>query len=300
VGSVNVDLQARAERWPGPGETLPVRDFLLVGGGKAANVAVLARRLGADAALAARVGDDPLAEIALGPLRDAGVDLGGVRAAEGCHTGVSMITVRDDGEKTILLADNANGRWERERLDDLRGVIEKAPRGSVLTVDLEVPSFVVSTALDAAASRGLVRVLDPSPGDRVTDELLERAEWVTPNPGEAARILDHGVEDVDDAFEAAAELCRRGARYAVVKMGAEGSVLVGDGVREHVPAIEVEPVDTTGAGDAFAGALSVALLEGRRPVEAVRFAVVVSALAVTGYGSQQAYPARRDVDARLG
>ncbi len=148
VGSINMDVQVRTDRWPDEGETLLARDFLMTGGGKAANVAFLARRPGRSARLFGHVGHDVLADEALRSLEDAGVDLGGVRRVEGSATALSMIVVRPDGEKTIILAPNANDA------DGVAEAIGSAPAGSVLVVDLEVPEDVVRRASGSSASGG--------------------------------------------------------------------------------------------------------------------------------------------------
>jgi ribokinase len=299
LGSANVDLQVRAERWPGPSETLPVTDFLMVGGGKAANTAYLGRKLGAPTVLLARVGDDPLADEALRPLAAVGVELQHARRVPGAATGVAMIAVRPDGQKTILLAENANDRWEAGAVAHVERVLVAAAPGSVLVLDLEISPDVVWGALRAARARGLRVVLDPSPADRYEARYGEFVEFLTPNAGEAERLSGSPVRDLDEAFQAARALCDQGVDQVLVKMGAAGCALVSEEGERHFPAPAVEPVDTTGAGDAFAGALAFALWEGKSPAEAVRFAVATSALATTQYGSQAAYPDRAAIDALL-
>lgn len=256
VGSINMDVQVRTDRWPDPGETLLARDFLMTGGGKAANVAFLARRLGRPARLFGHVGDDVLADQALRSLERAGVDLAGVTRVEGVATALSMIVVRPDGEKAIILAPNANDAWNDDDADAVAAAIGNAPQGSVLVVDLEVPEDVVRRAVEAArrAARehGFRVVLDPSPADRMPDDLYALVDVITPNPSEARTLT--GIE-----------------------------------IRS--------------AGDAFAGGLGVALLDGLEIVEAVRFAVATANLAVMAYGSQESYPTRDEVErmlARLG
>lgn len=299
LGSANVDLQVRTERWPGPSETLPVSDFLMVGGGKAANTAFLGSQLGAPTVLLARVGDDLFADEALRPLARAGVDLEHTRRVPGSATGVAMIAVRPDGQKTILLAENANDRWEPGAIAEVERVISAATAGSVLVMDLEVPAEVVWAALRAARAQGLRVVLDPSPADRYEARYDSLVEFLTPNAGEAERLSGSAVRCLDDAFGAGRRLCDQGVEHVLVKMGAAGCALVNEEGERHFPAPAVDPVDTTGAGDAFAGGLAFALWEGKEDADAVRFAVAVSALATTRYGSQAAYPERAAIDALL-
>jgi ribokinase len=297
LGSVNVDVQVRAQRWPEPGETLLGHTFLMIGGGKAANISYLARRLDVASRLIARVGDDTLADQALGSLVASGVDLRHTRRVPGHPTGVALIVVRADGEKSIVLAANANDAWRPDDADDAARAVATAPAGSALVVDLEVPQAVVGRAIDAARRRGLVVVLDPSPAERLSCAWYPNLDYVTPNRTEASALTGIAVRSIEDAFRAGDILVvERGVKRALVKLGVEGTVIVGAGTREHVPVAPVRVVDTTGAGDAFAGALAVALVEGQPQYEAVRFAVAAATFAVTRYGSQPSYPTRAEIE----
>ena len=300
LGSVNVDFQVRVDRAPEVGETLLGHEFVRLGGGKAANVAFLARRLGIAATLLAQVGDDELGACALEPLRAAGVDLDAVGTVEGAMPGISMIAVPPDGKKMIVLAPNANLVWSDADAARAAQAIGRAPPGSVLVVDHEVPAAVVDRALDAARGRGLRTVLDPSPAERVTDPQIAGADVVVPNPKEAEGLTGIAVSDVGSARDAGHTLVGRGAGAACVKLPDGGCLLVGEGRTVHVPPRPVEVTDATGAGDAFAGALAVALLERRPLLEAACFGAAASHLAVTGYGSQPAYPGRERLESLAG
>lgn len=297
LGSVNVDFVARIERRPEPGETLLAREFARAGGGKAANVAFMARRLGAEAELLARTGADDLSDVALAPLRGCGVGLGGVRPRAGRMTGVSLITVPPDGRKSIVLAPNANFEWEEEGAERVATAIGGAPAGSVLAADFEVPGEIVRRAILSARDRGLRILVDPSPTDRVDRDLLSGVDVLTPNAGEASRLTEGAVEDPRSALEAAQALARVGVRIVLAKLPAGGVVALESGHAMHVPPAEVEAVDTNGAGDAFAGAAATALLEERSTLEMASFAVAAASLAVTKRGAQASYPRRREVEA---
>lgn len=299
LGSINVDLTVQAGRWPEPGETLIGERFRMLGGGKAANVAVVAARLGHTARLVGRVGDDPFGDWALAPVRAAGVDVSAVRTAIGHTTGLATIVVRDDGEKTIVLAENANQRWTPADLRSACAAVDGAPAGSVLVCDLEVSHQVVEAAAEIARERGLDVVLDPSPAGRVTDRLLQLADAVTPNPAEARRLTGIEVRSPDDAAAAGERLCARGVAVACMKLPGGGCVIVSAGRPRHVPAPAVDVVDATGAGDAFAGGLAVGRLEGRAWPDAARIAVATASHAVTQPGSQPAYPQRDQLEALL-
>ena len=300
LGSVNADFQLRVHGPPEPGRTMLGEDFVRLGGGKAANVAFLARRLGQEARLLARVGgDEPLREQALGPLRAAGVDLAGVSVAADCATGVALIAVLPDGRKCILLAGNANDAWDEAKLRAAVAAVEAAPAGSVLVADYEVPAHVVARTAAVARLRGLPIVIDPSPAERVELAALSGTAAVTPNPVEAEGLTGIAVDGVAAAAEAAHRLRTLGVAMPCLKLGDGGCVVAWGGGMVAIPPPQVTPVDRTGAGDAFAGALAVALLERRHPREAACFAVAAASLAVTAHGSQPAYPARDEVERLL-
>ena len=211
LGSVNVDVQARAERWPEAGETLLARDFLMVGGGKAANVAYLARLLQADVQLVAHVGDDALADYALQPLRDLGIDFLHVKHVPNTATAVAMIVGRPDAQSSIVLANNANDAWTDDDHETVAAVITAAPAASVLVTDFEIPTRVVQRALHAAVRQGHKVIADPSPADRVPLDILPYVDYLTPNAGEAMRLTGIKVDSLDTAFAAAQCLHDRGA-----------------------------------------------------------------------------------------
>jgi ribokinase len=261
VGSVNLDLVARVPRLPQPGETLAAHGLRRVPGGKGANQALAARRLGADVALVAAVGADPAAEEALALLRDEGVDLGGVAAHPELPTGHALITVDDDGETTIVVVAGAN---------DAVATGELGHADAVLTV-LEVPDLAVAAA--AARATGMF-VLNAAPARPVAPDVLRRADLVVVNRAEFAEL---------DGLDA--------ARAVAVTLGGEGAELRRGGA---VVARAVPPpttvVDGTGAGDCFTAALTVALLAGRSDEDALRYACAAGALAVSRPGAQPAMP----------
>lgn len=292
-GSINMDFQVRTDRWPNSGETMLANDFLMTAGGKAANVAVLAQKLGGDSMLVGHVGDDILAGKILGDLESAGIDLKHVSRIEGASTAVSMIMVRPGGEKTITLAPNANLEWDEERDGEgIVAMIETASEGSVLVTDLEIPTGIVQRAVEAARKVSMPVVLDPSPADRVTDELYRYVDVLTPNTSEARQLTGIEIGSAESAERAGHALLERGIATVCQKLNNGGCVVVTGDATDHIPAVEVDVVDQTGAGDAFAGGMGIALLEGKDVLEAALHAVAASHVAVTGYGSQQSYPDR--------
>jgi ribokinase len=296
LGSINVDFEVRVEREPRGGEMLLGHHLVRVGGGKAANVALIARRLGVGVLLLGQVGDDELSEWALRPLHRAGVDLCNVGVAEHALPGISLITVPPDGKKTIVLAPNANLAWGEADIARAQRAVDEAPEGSLLVVDYEVPTAVVRRVMEVGRGRGLTIILDPSPADRVDQTLLPLVDVVVPNPKEAEGLTGIAVDSVRTARRAGGRLTDKGAGAACVKLAEGGCIVVRDREAVHVAPVPVNVVDATGAGDAFAGALAVALLEAEPLIDAACFAAAASHVAVTGYGSQQAYPTRRQLE----
>ena len=296
IGSINADFQVRVERRPEISETLVVRDFRRFGGGKAANVAFLVRKLGADARLFGHVGDDDLARQALGPLRGIGVDLSGVREVIGMDTGFAMITVPPDGKKGIVMAPNVNHAWSDEDGDRLALALREAPPGSLLVADCEVAPAALEQAMRTARQCNIETILDPSPADRVTDSLLALTGFVIPNSGEAERLTGSECKDAEAAVRAGRRLRERGASAACIRLPDGGCIFVDGTQLARFSSVPVDVVDTTGAGDAFAGALAVALRERRPRIDAVRFAVAAATLAVTGFGAQASYPDREEIE----
>ena len=296
LGSVNADFQVRVDRRPDLSETLLAHDFMQLSGGKAANVAYLTRKLDVPALLLAHVGDDALAKQALQPLQDIGVDLRYVQVVTGKPTGVSMISVPPDGKKGIVLAANANLEWSEADGAIVCSAIASAPAGSVLVVDYEIAPFIVQSAIESARQRNFPIILDPSPTDRVEPTMFSQVNYIVPDAGEAKKLTGIAIDSTDRAIEAARHLVDRGVENACVKLADGGCVLVNCDHIIHVPPVETDVIDTTGAGDAFAGGLAVAVLEGRSRFDAACFATAAAQAAVTKYGSQPAYPSRAELN----
>lgn len=297
LGSINADFQVRVDRPLGSDETLLAHDFRRLSGGKASNTAFLGARFGHRSLLFGRVGDDELAEQVLAPLRDVGVDLDGVSRAVGVATGVSMIMVPPSAKKHIVLATNANDCWDEAARAALVQRLEQAPTPAVLVMDVEVPARIAEAAIGAAERAGIAVVLDPSFPDRIAPALLSRVHAITPNAEEAAALCGQPVRDRASAIAAARRLRAQGAAIVCLKEADGGCVLATADGLWRVPGGAVEPVDTTGAGDAFTGVLAIALLEEQPPLEATLLAVAAAQCAVAGYGSQPAYPRREQLTA---
>ncbi|HEX2051879.1 MAG TPA: ribokinase [Actinomycetota bacterium] len=285
VGSVNVDLVTYVDRLPRPGETVVGGTFARAHGGKGANQAVAAARLGARAVLVGMVGDDDLGAAARAELAREGVDVDAVGESSR-HTGVAQILVDRAGENLIAVASGANDDLTTERVEAALARVD-APHAVVLSV-LEVPDDAVAAAARAAGARGWPFVLNPAPARAVAREVLASCAVVTPNEHELAG-LGGGSAD---------ELLGAGAGAVVVTRGAAGAELVRVGRAVHrQAAFEARPVDTTGAGDAFSGALAWALAEGRDLEHAVELAAAAGALATQKEGARGGMPARAELEA---
>ncbi|MDX6725626.1 MAG: ribokinase [Baekduia sp.] len=297
AGTVNADFVFGVQEPPERGASLVARRLLRTSGGRAGNVAVMARRLGARARLFGCVGADELAQQALAGPRAAGADVTAVRRVP-AGTGVVAILVAG-GTKTMVLAPGANDAFSEADGERLAADLHAAGGGSVLVVDNEVSSASLTTALEAARECGRATVLDPTRPERATERLLHVADHVTPNADEAARMTGVDVASPRDAERAGRRLLERGARHAHVRLPHGGCVTVRpDGQALAVaPPSDLPVVDTTGAGDAFAGTLATAIMARRPLVEAVRLAVAAAAFAVTGFGAQESYPEARALEA---
>ncbi|MFI7028787.1 ribokinase [Microbispora rosea] len=287
-GSANMDLVAYVAQAPKPGETITGREFRTIPGGKGANQAIAAARAGADVAFLGAVGDDAFGPGLRAALAEAGVDTAGLRVVPG-PSGVAHIVVQDGGDNSIIVVPGANGAVTGPAGRDA----EVIARSGALLLQLELPMDAVVAAARtsrAAASRAEV-ILTPAPAAPLPAELLEAVDLIVPNEHEAAALT--GRDDPGDALEALLDLVPE----AVVTLGVRGALYGSrDGTRLHEPAVPVRAVDTTAAGDTFAGALAVARTEGAAPARALRFASAAAALSVQREGASTSMPHRHEID----
>lgn len=295
VGGANMDYLAKGPRLPGPGSTVQGTDFQEAPGGKGGNQAVGAARLGARVALVARVGVDQRASAIVRRLADEHVDTQMIVSDPDAPTGVALIMVDNAGEKQILTAPGANWRMS---VSDVTRASHLFARARVVLLQLEVPLDAVSVAVRLARAADARVVLDPAPATPVADELLRDVDVIRPNASEAEVLTGIEVHDVASARKAAGELVRRGAHAACVGAPGGNLVLWSEG-ELWLPHLPVKAVDATGAGDAFAGALAVALAEGQSIPDAARFGHVAAALKTSKLGAQAGLPGRAEVVAAL-
>ena len=294
LGSINQDFVLKVERRPEPGETVTNAELSTHNGGKGANQAAAAALLGASVAILGRVGDDEFGEPLVRALEEKGIDTGLVELASGASTGAAFITVTPDGENAITVAPGANRSIVPEDVDAAAGAIGDA---QVLVAQMEIPVESVLRAVEVAAERGTRALVNLAPTFEVPRGLLEKLDPLVVNEHEAAFLLGGAVEGVDGALSAAPRLLSLGPRSAVITVGEAGAVFASGDSTEHLPAPEVDVVDTTGAGDAFVGALATQLARDAPLEEAVAYAVRAGAAAVTREGAQGALPTPEVVEA---
>jgi ribokinase len=284
VGSMNIDLIAYAQRAPGPGETVMGDRFASGFGGKGANQAVMARLLGAEVAMVGALGDDLYATMTLDNFAARGVDAGGVLRVPG-SSGVAPIWVEPDGTNRIIVVGGAN---ELVTPEHAAAAVRAAARVDVVVGQFEIPQAATAAGFAAARARGATTVLNPAPAAAPAADLLALTDWLVPNEHEFALIA--GVAgDATDA-DLVAFAARTGTRL-LVTLGARGAAIVGrDGAVSRLPAVEVTPVDTTGAGDAFVGAFAVGLALGLDELAAVRLGIACASDSVTRPGTQASFP----------
>ena len=294
VGSLNMDLVVSVPRMPAAGETIFGNDFQIFPGGKGANQAVAAARLGARVTMIGRVGQDAFGDRLIAQLRSDGVDVTRVAADPKNATGVAMIALEKSGQNSIIVASGANMCLTPEEVALAWRTLEDI---DVLIMPLEVPVECIEEASRLAKNSGARVVLNPAPVHPFPDDLLGRVDVLVPNESETTLLTKMPVNTKAQAEEAARSLQARGAKAIVLTLGERGALLLDqDSPARYFPAHPVEVVDTTGAGDAFVAALAVGLAEGGSLIEAVRLANATGALTVTKKGAQPAIPNRKEVN----
>ncbi len=301
-GSSNTDMTVRVASLPAPGQTVLGDSFAISPGGKGANQAVAARRAGAEVVFVAAVGDDDLGRQALARYRDEGINVDHVRIVPGVSSGVALIFVGQDGENMIGVAAAPNQRLTPADVEQLDASIFRP--GNVMLVGLEIPVETATAAMRRGRQAGMTVVLNPAPAPAISPaavhELLSHADIITPNRVEALALAGMGSPGAElhepNLVVCARRLLDMGPRGLVITLGAAGCLVAADGKSTAIAAPKVEAVDTVGAGDAFNGALALALGEGHSLLRAADWAMVAAALAVTRPGAQSALPLRREID----
>lgn len=297
IGSLNMDLVMRAPRIPKPGETiLGADDLHMIPGGKGANQAYASAMLGAEVAMIGRVGGDTFGEQLITSLSKAGVNTQHIIHDSDASTGIALIVVEAGGQNSIVVSSGANGRVTPSDISQTEDVIRSA---DLTLLQLEIPLSAVIKAAQCAQNHGVKVILNPAPAQQLPAELLSLTDILIPNETEAAMLSGCDVDTDDGIRQAASGLRQYGVKTIIMTRGSRGASLITEDEIVHFPALPIDPVDTTAAGDAFVGSFAVAFAEGKSLAEAVRCGNAAGALASTKPGAQPSMPDRDDLNKLL-
>ena len=291
VGSANTDMVVKSPRIPGPGETVIGGEFLLAAGGKGANQAVAAARLGADVTFVACLGTDIFGDQAITGYQREGIDTSYIARDPEAASGVALIIVDAHGENSIAVASGANAHLSAA---DVERAADRIAQADILLVQLEIPVDAVRAAVKLAHDAGVPVILNPAPAQEMDPALLNMVTLATPNEHEIRVVV--GQQDQDAAISA---MLKAGTQTVLVTLGKRGVLWASGKTRTRIPAFQVQAVDTTAAGDAFNGGLACALGRGEAIADAIRYANAVAALSVTRMGAQPSLPTADEVDTFL-
>jgi ribokinase len=292
IGSSNTDMVIKTIKMPAPGETILGGTFLMNPGGKGANQAVAAARLGGNVTFITKRGNDMFGNQAVGLFMREGIETQYVVKDMKLPSGVALITVDAKGENSIVVAPGSNSNLFPE---DIPEVLFDPVRFDILLLQLEIPLITVEYAATTASKKGMKVILNPAPAQLLSDNLLKSTWLITPNEVEAEALTRTSITDLDSTDEAAKILMQKGLNHVIITLGEMGAYIKSEEFSGLVPGIKVEAVDTTAAGDVFNGALAVALAEGSVLKEAVVFANRAAGLSVTRLGAQASAPYRNEI-----
>jgi len=292
VGSVNMDLVFRTPRMPAVGETLLGHEFRQIPGGKGANQAVAAARQGADVSFIGAVGDDGFGDFSQQCLAKEGININHLARVAGVATGVAGILVEDNGSNSIVLAAGANATLNVNQIEAATSAIGAA---QLLLCQLETPIATVTRAIAIAHAQGVKVVLNPAPAQQLDPALLKQVDYLIVNETEASQLSGISVTSQASAQQASERLLDLGVGTVLLTMGGDGALITQTGSSEFIPAIKVDVVDTTAAGDTFVGAFAVGIANGLSVSDASREAQYTAALTVTKLGAQTSIPHRHEV-----
>jgi ribokinase len=292
VGSSNTDMVIKTQNFPAPGETILGGRFLMNAGGKGANQAVAAARLGGLVTFVGKIGDDIFGKQAVQHLEDEGINVDFVAVDPENPSGVALITVDRKGENSIVVAPGSNGTLSAADFDKAQAMLGES---EFVLMQLEIPIPTVEHIAQLAALQQKKVVLNPAPAAKLSDDLLKDLYIITPNETEAELLTGIKVTDEQSALKAATFLHDKGIEMVIITMGSAGAFLLSNGQHEMISAPTVEAIDTTAAGDTFNGALVVALSEGKTIQQSIAFANKAAAISVTRIGAQSSVPFRKEI-----
>ena len=292
VGSSNTDMVIKTRKFPAPGETILGGRFFMNPGGKGANQAVAAKRLGGMVSFVGKIGDDIFGKQAMQLLEDEGINVDFVATDPENPSGVALITVDAKAENSIVVAPGSNGTLSSIDFDRAYSVLNES---EIVLLQLEIPISTVAHIAEIASKKGKKVILNPAPADQLSDELLKNIYLITPNESEAELLTGVRATDLESAKRAALILQQKGIKVVIITMGSAGAFVLSDEYTGMVGAPKVEAVDTTAAGDTFNGALAVALSEEMELSRAVKFACEAASISVTRIGAQSSIPFRKEL-----
>jgi ribokinase len=292
VGSINMDVVMTVEKLPARGQTVPGLAMQSFPGGKGANQAVALSLLGSPVTFLGCVGQDESGHRLINNLRESGVDTSSVHIEAATPTGTALIAVEESGENFICVYAGANSKLDQEKVRK-HAELDKV---SAVIASLEIPLEPVDLVLELAHKRGITTVLNPAPARELTNRIYQHVDFLIPNETELAQLSGLKVENLDDVRLASARLLTRGVKVVVSTLGTQGAYYYSETEQFHVPAISVQMVDATGAGDAFVAAFTSKITAGATSRQAVEFAALVGALTVTKPGAQNSLPSMEDVE----
>jgi ribokinase len=293
IGSSNTDMVIKTEKIPAPGETILGGTFLLNPGGKGANQAVAAARLGGKVTFVAKRGNDLFGNQAMGLLMREGIDTQYIIKDADLPSGVALITVDSKGENSIVVAPGANGNLQKE---DIPKKIFESGKFGILLLQLEIPVETVEYSAAMALNNNMKVILNPAPAQGLSDNLLKQIWLLIPNESETEILSGIKVHDISSAEAASDVLQKKGIKNVIITMGEAGAFVKSQYFTGMIHGIKVKAVDTTAAGDVFNGAIAVALSEGKELKEAVEFANKAASISVTRLGAQASAPYRNEID----
>lgn len=292
IGSSNTDMVIKTRKFPSPGETILGGRFFMNPGGKGANQAVAARRLGGMVSFVGKIGDDIFGKQAMQLLEDEGINVDFVATDPQNPSGVALITVDANAENSIVVAPGSNGTLCAADFDRALSILDES---DIVLLQLEIPISTVNYIAEVASGKGKKILLNPAPADQLSDDLLKNIYAITPNESEAELLTGIRATDLESAKMAAFVLKNKGIKVVIITMGAAGAFVLSDEYSGMVSAPKVEATDTTAAGDTFNGALAVALSEDMDLKQAVDFACKAASVSVTRIGAQSSIPYRKEI-----
>ncbi len=291
IGSTNVDMVVKTDRHPLPGETRLGGIFFMNAGGKGANQAVAAARMGANVTFVTKVGNDIFGQQSIEGFRKENIDTNFVFVDDSSATGTALIVVNNEGENSIVVAPGANAQLLPADIDKIDAFNE----AGIILIQLEIPLETISAVVKKAKATNQRLIINPAPAQKLSEDLLKGLFLITPNETEASLLTDITVEDDATAAEAAGILLGRGVKNVIITLGKKGAYFQNDSLSLRIDAPAVTAIDTTAAGDTFSGALSVALTEKMSWEEAIKFSVAAASISVTRLGAQASIPYRSEI-----